>query len=288
MDFELSILCGGPNNECLQGISNNISDTNCHYCPLDSCLSGLPPATCQTLNTNIGQCHSMNSGYCSELFSGNCIFCPQMSCLNEVDHICIKSTFQQQGSTKNLCLLEATLTNPCKILDMDTLASTQNLYFCALYNDVCANMTTDPRSCVRCPHPFTQPGNHYCYKINNITINDTANTSTSNQVYNTYFGGLRLIKVRQDCSQIDTKNAYINTCSASLICQQGCFTCSSIYNCTTCISGFFLYNVNGAFQCIQCPSASINDLVSNPLPFGLEQITCADCYLGINDWSIDK
>ncbi len=91
---------------------------------------------------------------------------------------------------------------------------------------------------------------------------NTTSSSAPAAAFNTYFGGLKLTKVRQDCTNLDILNPYLQTCSVPKVCQPNCFSCSSATNCTACVGGYFLYNKNGVFECLRCPLTLYADIFS--------------------------
>ncbi|KAL4489494.1 hypothetical protein ABPG72_002790 [Tetrahymena utriculariae] len=216
---------------------DNIEQCVRGYCVYTDPVTNLQ--TCLEVGMKYQYCAD-KKGKCTFIYTNYCSYCPDGYCQFSGNYgYCIqgRDLFQKLGE-KN-CAVKVNDDGLCQILNINT-----QKYFiydvCTDINGFCQKLQDRTQNCQQCPEIFRNPGNQICY-----SIEQTQQFLQLKLVFN-----MNLDYLQDDC--YDQNNCLSNSLYK---CPQGCFSCSSAYNCTQCQKGFFMYKnpQNNYNNCITCP-----------------------------------
>ncbi|KAL4505725.1 hypothetical protein ABPG73_004610 [Tetrahymena malaccensis] len=254
-------------NQCVDQVGKCTTNGQCFSCNIDQCLD--TNKTCQNLvsQSNI-QCID-SQGKCQKLGQGNCFICPDQYCM--INNYCL-SSYQ---------LLSYIKLNECFYIDSYKQCLLKNINqpdsngdnFCSNNKGFCQSLSQSSDQCLQCPKYFTNPGNQYCFSINQKYA------LYPNQ--QTVYFQMKLTYVKQDC--YDQNFCQLNP---NLKCQTGCFSCTSNTFCTQCLEGYFLYQESTTIQtCIECPDLQYLDQDLQTYYLNTPTYRCLDCSSEYGFWN---
>ncbi|KAL4429435.1 hypothetical protein ABPG74_021022 [Tetrahymena malaccensis] len=271
------LMCTDQNKFCIQKSSNQ-----CYACNFNQCLSSTSPSQCIPMNNIF--CQDIN-GLCQYNLSKMCAVCQKGLCLQS-DKTCISP---EGGNQEYSCFYQFRQDRPC--LSKDINYPINNQMSCRTQSNLCEILPNQQINCLVCPKIYSEPSDLQCYDEDQ-RIQIYLDYLKKNNIKPDYddslmIFGLRLLYKPLDC--------YNNQSCSQTKCPEGCATCSSQNTCTSCITGYFLYQKSGqtAVQCVKCLSQF--QIYSDPisLQYGLpqtSQLKCQECELnyGLDQLNLDQ